>query len=99
MGMFVVESSRLGIEIERESRGAQWRTRAKYEWRRTNLRELESVVTDYAARRSETMGMPSADDKLHFDSAVSAAGQGQFPAHQGLREDSLVERVTESVTY
>ena len=43
--MFFVESGRLGIEIEGESQGARWRTRAGYEWRRTNLREVESVVT------------------------------------------------------
>ncbi len=59
-GMFFVESGRLGIEIERESRGARWRTRAGYEWRRTNPREVESVVTttlrDEARRRASGAG-------------------------------------------
>ncbi len=44
-GTWIVESGRLRIEIERESRGGRWRTGAEREWRRTNLREVESVVT------------------------------------------------------
>ncbi len=55
-GMFFVESGRLGIEIERESRGARWRTRARRKWGRTNPRGGKPVALNYAARRSETMG-------------------------------------------
>ncbi len=38
-------------------------------------------------------------DDRGLDPALPAAGEGEFPGHRGLREDSLVERVTESVTY
>jgi len=62
-GTLIVELSRLGIEIERGSRGARWRTRAGYEWRRTNLRGGKPAALNYATRRSETMGRPAAADK------------------------------------
>ncbi len=64
-------------ETERESRGGRWRTGAEREWRRTNLREVESVVT--TTRRGATRRPADAVSRRGMLRRVAAARLGPPP--------------------